>query len=81
MSYHEMPFEKIHDLLKLWMQIKTQFPEFELVQEWLGLLNQYPVATRYPGLHLSREEAKDAVKASQQVRAFIRSRMGLPAEK
>ncbi|MBI4672717.1 MAG: HEPN domain-containing protein [Chloroflexi bacterium] len=77
---HDIPFEKIHDLLKLWMQIKRHFPEFELIQEWLGLLNQYPVATRYPGLHLSREEAKDAVQATHRVRFFIRSRMGLPPE-
>src|SRR5581483_4071071 len=72
-----IPFEKIHDLLKLSAQIQERFPEFVLLTEWLGLLNQYPVAARYPGLEATRQEAKDAVHAAKQVRDFVRPRINL----
>jgi HEPN domain-containing protein len=70
-----LPFEKIHDLLRLSAQIQQDFPEFVFINEWLGLLNQYPVAARYPGLEATRQEAKDAVNAAKHVRDFVRPRI------
>lgn len=77
MILQKVPFEKIHDLMKLSLQIQIKFPEFAMLQEWLGLLNQYPVAARYPGLIATREEAKDAIQAAKGVRDFVRPRVNL----
>lgn len=81
MRAHAIPFEKIHAFITLWSPLVREFPEFHLIREWLGMLNAYPVAARYPGLIATREQAKEAVQHAKQVRSFIRSRMGLSVEK
>lgn len=73
-------FHKIHDLRELSEGILESYPEFDLISDLLAELNPLAVATRYPGFNATREIAKDAVKAAQQVRTFIRARMGLPPE-
>lgn len=81
MVQNEIPFRKIHDLRELSEAILVKYPEFNLISDLLAELNPLAVATRYPGYNATRELAKDAVRATRQVRAFIRSRMGLPTEK
>lgn len=79
MLHNNLPIRKIHDLRELSETIMQRFPEIDLISDLLAELNPLAVATRYPGFDATRQIAKDAVRAAQQVRTFIRSRMGLPS--
>jgi len=48
-----------------------------LINSDLNVMEGYAIQFRYPGQSAEREEAKQAVKAAQAVRLFIRGRMGL----
>lgn len=81
MLKNKLSFGKTHNLEELLAKIRPSHPDFELIRDVLAILNQYSVATRYPGTSIAREEAKEAVKLGLAARQFIRSRMGLPLEK
>jgi HEPN domain-containing protein len=44
----------------------------------LVLLDRYAVIARYPGFSADRVEARQAYRAMAGVRAFVRTRLGLP---
>jgi hypothetical protein len=50
---------------------------FKLIFDALMILNPYSVDIRYPGTSATQEDARDAVAAMKQVRAFVRARLGL----
>jgi len=52
------------------------FPELELEKPLLALLTKFAVRYRYPGELASKAEAKDAVKAMEQLRKRLRNKLG-----
>ena len=75
---HLIPFQKIHDLLKLAEQCLPIIPDLEFYWEPLAYLNQFSVAFRYPGESASREQAKHAIKALKQLKLFLKEKVELP---
>ena len=69
---NEVNFPRIHDLLELHKICLSINPTFELVVDLLDNLNPYAVEFRYPGEEVTVDEAKTAVKAMREARAFIR---------
>ena len=55
---HEIPFQKIHDLLALLELCIPVFPELELEKELLAYLSQFAVNYRYPGEFASKTFSK-----------------------
>ena len=51
--------------------------EFEDLREPLTELDGYAVAVRYPGVRVSKELGRSAVKLADQVREFVRRVMGI----
>jgi HEPN domain-containing protein len=74
---HAIAFRKTHDLRDLLRQCAQVDPVFSLLTNSLLLLNQFAIDTRYPGLALSNQDARDAITAMKQVRKFVRARLGL----
>ena len=74
---HRIPFRKTHDLRELRRQCVQVDSVFDMLTDALLLLNQFAIDTRYPGLALTEQDARDAVAAMKQVRAFVRARLGL----
>jgi HEPN domain-containing protein len=74
---HAIAFRKTHDLRDLLRQCAQVDPVFSMLTNSLLLLNQFAIDTRYPGLALSNQDARDAVAAMKQVRKFVRARLGL----
>jgi len=74
---HRIAFRKTHDLRDLRRQCVEVDSVFDLLTDALLLLNQFAIDSRYPGLALTHQDARDAVAAMKQVRAFVRARLGL----
>ncbi len=78
LTRHHIEFRRVHDLDEL-LRLCTQVDEaFKLIFDALMILNPYSVDIRYPGTSATQEDARDAVAAMKQVRAFVRARLGLP---
>ena len=81
LSWHRMPFAKIHDLPELLKQVKQiAGADAEALSDHLFLLDPYSVSIRYPQEYEEEpdeEEVKEAVEAAYAVRAWVRSRLGL----
>jgi len=77
LTRHKITFRKIHDLRELRRQCVEVDGAFDLLTDSLLLLNQFAIDARYPGLPLTKDDARDAVAAMKQVRTFIRARLGL----
>ncbi len=75
---HNIAFRKTHDLRELRRQCVEVDSVFDLLTDALLLLNQFTIDSRYPGLALTHQDARDAIAAMKQVRAFVRARLGLP---
>ena len=75
-----VPFPRTHDLRELRRLAVDIEPAFDLITEWLLLLNPYAVEFRYPGEEANVEEAHEAVAAMGAVRRFVRDRIGLKGE-
>lgn len=74
---HGIAFRKTHDLRDLRRQCVEVDSAMDLLTDSLLMLNQFAIDARYPGLPLTKDDARDAVKAMTQVRAFVRARLGL----
>jgi HEPN domain-containing protein len=72
---HLIPFQKIHDLLKLAEQCLPIIPDLEFYWEPLAYLNQFSVAFRYPGESATREQAKQAIKAVKELKLFLKEKL------
>ncbi len=77
LTSRSIPFPRLHDLEALLNLVTPVDPEFEAIREPLLLLNDYAVDIRYPGDFATAEEARDALQAMREVRAFIRQKLGL----
>jgi HEPN domain-containing protein len=77
---HQIGFRKTHDLRDLLRQCVQVDSVFSLLTEPLLLLNQFAIDARYPGLVLTKQDARDAVAAMKEVRIFIRARLGLKSK-
>ncbi len=80
LQLHNFRFEKIHDLLALKELCVSFFPELEFHEESLASLNQFAVASRYPGESATGEHAKRAVKVMKELRLILRRKLGLANE-
>ncbi|MCX7839977.1 MAG: HEPN domain-containing protein [Anaerolineae bacterium] len=77
LTRHKIEFRKTHDLTELQRACAQVDPAFRLIIEPLKLLFVYAVDIRYPGISATEQDARDAVAAMKQVRAFVRARLGL----
>ena len=78
--YHNKRFPKIHDLLDLSRRCEEIDPEFKHLKEDLLILNDYYIATRYPGdwpEKYSKKEAKEAQKKAKEIKQFILKKLSL----
>ena len=70
-------FPKLHDLVILDRMcndagIITGFDQVQLVD-----LSEHAVTTRYPGAHLTLEDAKEALEIAKSIRKFARAYLGI----
>lgn len=77
---HKIEFRRTHDLIELQRLCAQVDPAFRLIIEPLKLLFIYAVDIRYPGVSATEQDARDAVAAMKQVRAFVRARLGLKTQ-
>ena len=77
---HKIAFPKTHDLIELRRLCLLADPTFDLITDPLKELFPYAIDTRYPGLSLTKEDAKEAVTAMKKIRAFVRARLGLKSK-
>lgn len=68
----ETTFSKTHDLIALLELSVPLQPEIELLREPMELLNPYSVRFRYPGEESSKEDAKQAIKATRSIISILR---------
>ncbi len=74
---HDIAFPRTHDLIKLVDLCNTHDGMFAVLQRDLNLLNDYSVDIRYPSETADQDEAREAVKAMDRTRKFIRKKLGL----
>lgn len=74
---HRIEFRKVHDLDELYRLCAPVDESFRLIFDPLMILNPYSVDIRYPGISATAQDAREAVAAMKQVRAFVRARLGL----
>ncbi|MEW5720845.1 MAG: HEPN domain-containing protein [Chloroflexota bacterium] len=77
---HQIKFRKVHDLDELYNLSARVDESFKLIFGALMILNPYSVDIRYPGASATKDDARDAVAAMKQVRAFVRARLGLKSK-
>ncbi len=70
-------FPRQHPLIPLMEKALPADQEFQTLEEDLGGLEGYAVATRYPGANITLEMAEEALAAAGRVRAFVRAKLGL----
>jgi HEPN domain-containing protein len=71
-------FPKTHALPMLLSLALTVEPTWDTLHKALVALNPYSVLYRYPGFTADRDQAKDARKHCETVRAAVRVSLGLP---
>jgi HEPN domain-containing protein len=73
--------EKTHDIVQLLGLCADYDAELGTMITEGAVLNEYIVASRYPGdiafEHIGRAEAKEALSATRRIRARVRNLMGL----
>lgn len=74
---HQIEFPKTHDLRELEDLLIGVEPDVRFIDDYLHALNPYGIGVRYPGLQATTEEAKGAIKATKEVRKFVRAKLGL----
>ncbi len=70
-------FPKTHDLVLLLNLSASLLPRLVAHKQELAYLTTLSVATRYPGMAASQQDAEDAIKAAGEVRSIIRATLGL----
>ena len=68
---------RTHNLIELLRLCSPIEPLFHSQQSDLILIDRYAVSYRYPGDSADKEEARQAVRATSSVRAFILGMLGL----
>jgi HEPN domain-containing protein len=70
-------FPKVHDMNQLKNLVAQVEPEVQRFTSELKSLDPYGVDVKYPGLPVSEDEAKEAIKAMKAIRRFMRAKLGL----
>ncbi len=73
-------FPKVHDMDRLESLVAQVEPNIGRLHNELKLLDPYGVDVKYPGLPVSEEQAKEAIKAMRAIRRFARAKLGLKAK-
>lgn len=76
LTYHDIVFEKTHDLIELLELSRAQEPAFEQWREVTNELTPYAVQFRYPGDVLEPSKS-DAETALQHAQSFVQFVLGL----
>jgi|SRR5437899_10646937 len=71
---------KTHDLMVLLQLLLPLEPMWASFAPALRRLNDYAVKFRYPGHAATRQDARQAVKASRSIRGDVRLSLGLPSK-
>jgi HEPN domain-containing protein len=74
---NNIPFEKIHDLVKLLALAAGKLPDLEAMRNELGYLTPFATASRYPGVEVDSETAHKARQIAGKVRKILRATLGL----
>ena len=77
LAARDVDIPRIHDLNQLNDLCTALDADFAMLAESLIALNPYAVEFRYPGESATVEEARHAITLMQQVRSFIRAKLGL----
>lgn len=75
---HGEPVRQIHNLVVLSDLVAQHDPRFGGLTEALVIINPYSIAARYPGLKVTADDARAAVKVTHTLREQIRAFLGLP---
>jgi len=73
-------FPRTHNLAQLLTLCEEQDKDFKVIWPEMRALNSYGVEVRYPGSFTTLDEAEGAIDAAEQVRSFIRSKLGLDTD-
>ncbi|MCS7187572.1 MAG: HEPN domain-containing protein, partial [Armatimonadota bacterium] len=71
-------FSKTHNLVELLNLSGGLLPELDPLRPQLQKLSDYAVITRYRGFWATQQDADEAMQTAGQVRAVVRSKLGLP---
>ncbi len=77
---HRIDFPKVHDMNQLEDLVAKAEPDIRRFHDHLKLLDPYGVDMKYPGLDVTEDEAKEAIKAMKAIRKFARAKLGLKAK-
>lgn len=77
LQLHEIPFQKIHDLLALMELCSPVFSEITMYKKSLAYLNQFAVLFRYPGETADKGMAKKTIAMTSELRHKIRNYLKL----
>jgi HEPN domain-containing protein len=77
LSENDIEFGRIHDLAVLLTKALPVVPELELQRENLLFLTDFSVNTRYPGISMSKDDAKFALKRCKDFRSAVRGALTL----
>jgi len=73
----DVPPPKTHNLRELNSMCAEVDPEFWEIDESLHFLNPFSTASRYPGMRINIQDAREAVKHAEKVRDFVKRKLGL----
>ena len=74
---HNLAFQKTHDLIVLLNLCGALLPELAAWRPALAALGTFASAVRYPGVQTAQQDAEDALKTAEDVRAILRAKLGL----
>lgn len=71
--HHRIPFQKVHDLLRIAKLLQNTTPEISQHEKDLELLNGFYIEARYPGdwPEFSWQDAKEAFFAAKRIKDFV----------
>ena len=75
LANNDISFPKTHDLVSLKDLASGRLPEIEFIVDLLKYLNRFASVSRYPGEDATVVQARRALKAAREVRAFFASRL------
>ncbi|KKS41201.1 MAG: HEPN domain protein [candidate division CPR1 bacterium GW2011_GWA2_42_17] len=79
----DLPFEKIHDLLRLLEVCSQEDASFKELEDEAAVLNRFYVETRYPEpvfVKFTREDMYKARSAVQKIQQLVRGKLGVDHE-
>jgi HEPN domain-containing protein len=74
---HDITPPRQHDLIVLLNMAGQLLPELKSHTRELAFLTSLSVATRYPGMQASRQDAEDAIEAAGIIREVLRGKLRL----